>query len=110
MHRACDRRLAALVAAMTDVEAAKAGAQIAAVVSRAALRMFGDAPQRREKERGISGARVAPMPFLARPQDRADVPPRRRREPITRHEALRAGRIDQAIEPSLELGIIDVLV
>ena len=50
------------------------------------------------------------MPFLARPQNRTDIAPRRLRKPVARHGGSGAGRIDEAIEPGLEVSVIDFLV
>lgn len=109
MHRVRDRRLVAFAATVPDVKAAHTRPQLAAVGGRTPLRVFSNATHRGEEERRM-GAGIAPMPFFARPQNRTDIAPGRLCKPVARHGGSGVGRIDEAIEPIFEVGIIDFLV
>jgi hypothetical protein len=69
MDRIRNRSFAYSGARMSEVEAPKAGPQRVTVGARRTLRLFSDTVHRREQERGIAGARFAPMPLFADPQN-----------------------------------------
>ena len=110
VHGIADWSLATFGSAVPDVEAADAVPQRATVGGRMAVRMLRHATHRGQEKSAIPDASIAPMPLLARPQNRPDIVPRRLCEPITRHGGSEARRIGNAVEPGFKLRVIDVLV
>jgi hypothetical protein len=83
-HRLADRRFAAFGSAVTDVKAADACVQIAAIHGRQARGIGRDPPQRRRQERPIADLHLDPMLCFADRQQRADIGLRGFGKPITR--------------------------
>ncbi len=65
VHRIADRRLAALVAAMADMQATQPGEEVAPVQGRQPLRIGRDPPQCRRQQPAISDARLGAVHRLA---------------------------------------------
>lgn len=110
VHRVADQSIAAFASAVSDVEATNAGPQVLAGYGRMSLRAFRDPPQRCEKQRFVAGSRIEAMHGRAGSQERTDIGPRRRREPITRHGRSGPGLIADARKPAFQRRVIELLV
>src|SRR4051794_40946474 len=85
VYRACDRNLAALVAAVANMKAANAGVELATIDRRSSLRIGCNAPHRRGEASAITYTGLFAVKLLAPPQNPGDICFCRLGKPISRH-------------------------